>query len=61
MVEVMYREVNEGAVHTRVGLQGRADHGHHGGLAVPSNAVLQNPGQFAVPAQLQATCQQQCL
>lgn len=34
---------------TSIGFQGRADHGHHGGLAVPTNAVLEYPCQLAVP------------
>lgn len=37
---------------TSVGFQGRADHGHHGGFAVATYAVLQNPGQLAIPALL---------
>ena len=37
---------------TSISLQGRADHGHHGGLAVAPNAVLQDPCQLAIPATL---------
>ena len=34
---------------TRVGFQGRADHSHHGGLAIAPNAVFQDSGQLAIP------------
>ena len=40
---------------TRVGFKGRADHGHHGGLAVAPYAVLQDSCQLAVPLQTKAT------
>ena len=40
---------------TRVGLKGRADHGHHGGFAVAPNAVFQDPGQLAIPESQHST------
>lgn len=41
---------------TRVGFKSRADHGHHGGLAVASYAVLQDACQLAVSANQYGTC-----